>query len=259
MTKQGDPYQFGFWIQWILWFAGSLIIAALFWTQTLTWIFGSIQGPELTVAWAVAVFGSWFILVIPFMRKKERIWKRLNQDQEKAVDAWLLGMGGFIGILILSAFAWSFVYRSEITDNGLNRGWLKAVLVTWLVAMLPFLIVMYKKADQIFRQATIRQTEKPSLRSILVPREDRLLRDAVVQKIKSIEPALQDGHVVDVILNSGERVPRVFVLKEREILGIYDQEQMNFTALDVIDVEAVDSAGMNYFDASKWLRLDGRI
>src|SRR5437773_125999 len=113
MRSLQDRYGFLFWLKWILWFAGSFIISAIFWTLLIKGIFHEIKGPELTLTWAVSVFGSWFILVIPFMRKKEQIWKRLNSDQEKAVDAWLLGMGVLIGLLIASSFGWSFVFRSE--------------------------------------------------------------------------------------------------------------------------------------------------
>ena len=87
-----DQYGFKFWLGWIVQFAGSFIAAVLFWTFSLTALFGGIRGAEISITWAVAVFGSWFILMIPFMRKKERIWKRLNDDQEKATDAWLLGL-----------------------------------------------------------------------------------------------------------------------------------------------------------------------
>ena len=84
-----DRYGFLFWLRWIFLFAGSFVASALLWTQLFKSLFGAVAGPELTFTWVIAVFGSWFLLIIPFMRKKEQIWKRLNDDQEHAVDAWL--------------------------------------------------------------------------------------------------------------------------------------------------------------------------
>ena len=94
MRALKDRYGFLFWLRWIVSFAGSFVVSAAAWTFALQYAFGPIRGAELLITWTVAVFGSWFILVIPFMRKKERIWKRLNTDQESAVDAWLIGSVG---------------------------------------------------------------------------------------------------------------------------------------------------------------------
>ena len=136
-----DPFGFGFWLGWILWFAGALIVAAIVWTALLVLFFGRLEGNELYATWAVSVFGSWFVIVIPFMRKKERIWKRLNVDEERATSVWLRAMGLFIGLLISSAFLWSFLMRDKIfLDPGFHPEWLKAVISTWGILLIPFLI-----------------------------------------------------------------------------------------------------------------------
>ena len=118
------------------------------------------------LTWTVAVFGSWFILVIPFMRKKEQIWKRLNDDQEKSVDAWLTGVGIFIGAFVTSSFLWALVLKDRIVPNtpGLDPLWLKAVFSSWLVILIPLLVWMYRSADSIFRIANERQTREPAFR-----------------------------------------------------------------------------------------------
>ena len=154
-----DRYGFLFWLKWILWFAGSFIFAAVCWTALMKRLFVSIQGPELTLTWIVAVFGSWFILVIPFMRKKEQIWKRLNQDQERAVDAWFIGMSVFIGLLLASSLAWSIAYKDRlhsIAGHGMDMLWAKAVFSSWLLILIPFLVLMYRSADKIFKDAAER-------------------------------------------------------------------------------------------------------
>ena len=190
-----DRYGFFFWLKWILWFAGSFIIAVIFWTTVMQIAFGRIEGKELTITWSVAVFGSWFLLVIPFMRKKEQIWKRLNDDQEKAVDAWLLGMGLFIGLLIASAFFWSFWLRGNL--------WLKYVFATWLVILFPLLILMYRQADRIFKTAVVRQTYVPQFKSVTIEPSKRLLPQKMAEKIRTFAPTLSSGHVVTAVLKSG--------------------------------------------------------
>lgn len=263
MLKPGatlqDRYGFRFWLGWILWFAGSLVLSAAAWTAGMQMLWGSIRGPELTLTWALAVFGSWFLLVIPFMRKKEQIWKRLNDDQEKALDAWLKAMGLFIGLLILSALFWSYYHRVLLTapDHRAVSGlWLKQVAATWMVLFLPFLVWMYKKADNLFQVASARQTIKASFQSTMVERSKRLLSEEIQKKIKNVPPTLPRGHVLTLQLRNGERVPHVFVIDGREILGLYDRETIHFEAGDVEDI-AVEK-DIPVFEESKWLRLDGR-
>ena len=240
----------------------------------MTMAFGPVAGPELAITWAVAVFGSWFLLLIPFMRKKEQIWKRLNQDEEKAVDAWLTGMGIFIGLAIFSCLFWSAhflgntsgqvpavpLHRISVrTGSGLHREWAKAVFGTWLLLALPFLVWMYRKADRIFKAAVIRQAEMgPRFRSVFLEKTKRLLPPAASEKLKLLPPTLQGGHVVKAVLKDGRIVPNCFVLNSGELLGVYDRVQMDFDARDIVDVSAVSAAELPPYEESKWLRLDGR-
>lgn len=224
-------------------------------------LFGSLQGPELTTSWIVAVFGSWFILVIPFMRKKEQIWKRLNSDQERAVDAWFVGVGIFIGLLITSSLFWSLVFRARlhgVNGQGMDALWAKAVLGSWLVILLPCLILMYRKADTIFKDAVERQTYIPKFKSICIEGSQRFLPLAIVSKIKAFPQTLPGAHVVTVLLKDGRRVPHVFVLSNREILGIYGQSELSFVASDVEGVEMIEKEALPAYEESEWLRLDGK-
>jgi hypothetical protein len=255
MRAVRDRYGFFFWLLWIVWFAGSFILAALGWTGLLQAVFGKIEGPELTVTWVVATFGSWFLLVIPFMRKKERIWKRLNDDQERAVDAWLWGMSGFIGLLILSAFAWSLALREAIRPEGMQAAWAKAVFGSWLVILVPFLVLMYRKADAIFTRAVARQTYEPKYRTHFVERGKRLLPEPLAGRLKSVPPVLPNGHVVTLVLKNGRRIPHAFISRG-EVLGVYDLERPDFEARDIVDLEPLAAKDLPAYDEAKWLRLD---
>lgn len=260
MKNKRDPYGFQFWLGWIFQFAGSFLAAALFWTALLTWFFGKISEPEIVTVWAVAVFGSWFILITPFMRKKEQIWKRLNDDEEKAVDAFLQGISLFTGLLVLSSLGWSFVYKARIFSGktGFDPAWVKAVTGTWLFSLLPFLAVLYRKADRIFKNAEARQTNSaPKFRSIFIEKQKRFIPGEMAARLAKIPPALENGHVVHLILKDGRKIPHVFVINSKEVLGVYDRSELGFEMKEVADIELVDA--LPAYEEEKWLRLDGRI
>lgn len=260
MRALKDRYGFLFWLRWIFWFAGSFVVSAAVWTAGMKWAFGPIEGAELTMTWCVAVFGSWFLLLIPFMRKKEQIWKRLNDDQENAVDAWLFGMGIFIGLLIMSALIWNVVLRERIHHSaGFEPAWLKAVFATWLVILFPFLIFMYRKADSIFKTAVERQTYAPKFKSVAVDRAKRLLPRPVSEKLKVAPPTLRQGHVVTALLKDGRRISDVFILNNEEILGVYDRAELGFEGSDISGIEVTSPEKLPSYDESLWLRVDGQL
>lgn len=253
-----DLFGFRFWLAWILWFAGALILAVIFWTLFIQRLFGAVRGYELTLTWSLAVFGSWFLLLIPFMRKKEQIWKRLNVDQERALDAWLAGMGLFIGLLMASALFWSLRFRANLADTrSFHPEWLRSVLGSWLFLALPFLVVMYRSADRIFKTALLRQTQTgPRFRSIFIERSHRILSHGLAEKLGRIPETMEGAHLVHLLLKDGRRIPNVFILNRREILGVYDRTELGFDLKDAADLEAVRP--LPVFEESKWLRLDGR-
>ncbi len=253
-----DKFGFGFWLGWIVRFAGGLVLAAAAWTWFFTRVFGSIEGEEVVLTWCLAVFGSWFVLLVPFMRKKEQIWKRLNQDQEKAVDIWLKGMGVFIALLVASAAGWTLWLAGAVRAPGFQAVWLKAVLSTWLAAALPFLAWLYRQSDKLFRAALERQTKTgPAFRTQFVAKERRVLPAAIQSKLKDLPPVMDHGHVVSVTLRDGRRVPHVFVLNGAEILGVYDRTELGFEPADIIAVEEMPA--LPEYDEARWLRLDARI
>lgn len=256
IKMSNNKFGFTFWLSWIFWFAASFVIAAISWTGLLTWMFGPLRGFELTLTWSVAVFGSWFILITPFMRKKEQIWKRLNQDEERAADAWLTGLGIFIGLAIASCVGWNFYFRSS-GDTGFS--WLKAVITTWLILLLPFLVVMYRCADQIFKDAVIRQGEAPAhFRTAFLEKSKRVLSEKISQKLRAAPAVLEGGYVVTAILKEGRRIPHVFIHQGKEMLGVYDRVVIDFEAKDIENVEIVEVNNLPAYEESKWLRLDGR-
>lgn len=253
-----DRFGFQFWLFWILSFAGSFLFSAVFWTWCISRFLGNLAQPEILITWALSVFGCWFLILTPFMRKKEQIWKRLNQDQEKATTAWLKAMGAFIALLIMVCFFWSWQLRDQIAAApGFDRLWARNVFASWLVLVLPFLIYLYKKADEIYKAALKRQTHLgPQFQTSFLDQSKRLLPEAVAEKLRSFPETLQGGHVVNVVLKDGRKVPDVFVFRGQEILGIYNASAPSFEGNDIADFEPVTN--LPAYEESKWLRLDGR-
>ena len=253
-----DRYGFFFWLRWILAFAGSFVVSAMLWTAILTRIFGPIRGEELMLTWTVSVFGTWFILVIPFMRKKEQIWKRLNTDQEKAVDAWLMGMSCFIGLFVLSAFGWTWTLRTRIFPNraGFDGVWMKTVFSSWLTILIPLLIWMYRSADTLFRTANERQTYRPRFRTHWIEPKKRILPPQLADKIRKEKPTLPGAHVIDGRLKNGEMRRTLFVLGAKEVVGAYDPQELDFDATQLDDVIVLERSKLDTTDESKWVRFD---
>jgi len=257
-----DPFGFQFWLGWIVGFAACFFVSAGLWTLCLSAVFGEIKGSELTLTWSVAVFGTWFLFLAPFMRKKERIWKRLNYDQERAADLWLAGMALYIGVLIFSSFLWSLVFKSKLhlEGGGLHGPWLKAVLASWLCALIPFLIIMYRKADTLFKEAHQRQTHYgPQFKSTLIEKSARQLPADIEKQISNFPEMLENGRIVTLRLKDGREVHNVFVINSREIIGLYDCPAMDFSAKDVVEARAVLDSQLPQYEETRWLRLDGRI
>lgn len=255
-----DRFGFLFWLGWMTWFAASFLGSAAVWTFFLTWLFGSLEGEELTVTWSVAVFASWFMFLIPFMRKKEQIWKRINGDQERSLRLWFWGMGTFLSTAIVSSIFWSWKYRLDFGASGLYGPWSKAVFGTWLLMLLPFLAFMYRQADRIFKDAVMRQSQAgPRFRTVLIEKSKRLLTPDLCRKIRQTKPVMPEGHVVACILKDGRKIPNVFVVRGQEILGLYDRLTMDFSGEDIHDIEGGASKELPAYEEEKWLRLDGRI
>lgn len=253
-----DRYGFQFWLLWILGFAGSFLVAAVFWTLVITRFFGSLQQPELLVTWALSVFGCWFLILTPFMRKKEQIWKRMNNDQEKATTAWLGAMGLFIASLISICLFWDWKLKDRIfASPGFDGAWGKYVFSSWLLMTLPFLVFLYKKADQLYKAAVARQTQwGPKFQTGYMEKSKRQLPESISAKIRNFPETLKEAHVLNLKLKDGRTIPHVFVLRASEVLGVYDAKDFSYDLTQVVDAEPVEA--MPAYDESRWLRLDGR-
>ena len=259
-----------FW--WLLWIAvaiASFVFSAVVWTWLITNFAGEIKGGPLTILWASAVFGSWLLTMIPIIRARERYWNRLSPADETNVTWWI----GWIALTIAAFFAsagfWSWYFAKgggNMQDPGAAGRWVFAVFGTWMVALLPLIVVMYQKVDRAYENARLAreagEIKRPVPRSVYVDPSKRQLGEKLVQKLKEVPPTLKrgrlQGHLVHAILKDGRRYENIFVVNRNELLGIYGCVELPFEAREIADLEPAAPEKLPAFNESDWLRLDGR-
>ena len=260
---------FYWWLLWIAVAIGSFIFSAIFWTWFLNYFLGEIKGSLFTLFWVGAVFGSWLITMIPIIRAKERYWNRLSTEDETNVTWWI----GWIALTIATFFAsagfWTWYLAKNggnIQDPGAGRQWIFSVFGTWMVALVPLIVVMYQKVDRAYEKAR-EQREKREAgqlkpKTVYLDPSKRLLGESLANKLKRFPPTLKRGkmagHLVTATLKDGRKFQNVFVSNSQEILGIYDYNQLPFETGDIADLEPANLETLPSFSEDKWLRLDGR-
>ncbi|MDP3919991.1 MAG: hypothetical protein Q8R76_04195 [Candidatus Omnitrophota bacterium] len=171
----------------------------------------------------------------------------------------------WITLTIASFFIGAAFWTPIIADHfGSIRGskaafaWVAAVFGTWLIVLVPLIIVMYQKVDKAYEDVRIRRENAALVfRSISIDKAKRLLPAQLRDKIRGVPPSIERGHLVNVVLKDGRQIPNVFIADCKEILGIYDYTEYPFSGDEIHDIEVVDLAHPPQFRQSQWLRLDG--
>ena len=172
-----------------------------------------------------------------------------------------------VTFFIACAFWTPFIAKHVGTMNAPAAPvwWVTAVFGTWMVFLVPLIIVMYNKVDRAYEDARIQREkitfEKKSklspVRSVFIPEQERLLSDSLAKKVKKMPLTIKRGHLVHVILNNGRKVENVFILDDREVLGVYGHQKAPFQVSEIADILAVDLDGLPAFETGQWLLLDG--
>jgi uncharacterized membrane protein len=190
-------------------------------------------------------------------------------NKDKNTILWWIG---WIVLTIVSFFVSCWFWTGFIAKNvgpmsqsGVPILWVTAVFGSWMVLLVPLIVVMYNKVDRAYEDARIsretRQFEavrkEVNVRSVQVEEKDRLLPRELADKVKKMPEALRKGHLVSAVLKDGRRFDHVFIANRREVLGIYDQTQMPFRVSDIADLVPADLDKLPNFEENRWLRLDG--
>lgn len=193
-----------------------------------------------------------------------RMKDRPNTQSQKGSQTilwWVVWILLTIGSFFASAAFWTpFIAKrfGSIHETRHAVIWVASVFGTWMVILVPLIVVMYQKVDRAYEDARIRR-EKAALRfrSIMVEKPKRLLSSELAAKLKDVPETISGGHLVSLTLKDGRRIPLVFVAGREEILGIYDHTEMPFDGKDILDLETTDLADAPPFLTANWLRLDG--
>jgi len=192
----------------------------------------------------------------------------MNKQDNLAILWWV----GWIAVSILTFFVSCFFWTrfiaekvGPITQPGVAVLWVAAVFGTWMVMLVPLIIVMYQKVDKAYEDARIarekKQFEKKSslfkVKSVLVDETKRQLTKDLSKKMKSWPEAIRRGHLVTAILRDGRRIENVFVLNRQVVLGVYGVKEMPFQTEHIQDLEPSDLDHIPNFKSEDWLRLDG--
>jgi len=171
----------------------------------------------------------------------------------------------WITLTIVSFFAaaafWTPViakYLGSVRESRNAIIWVVAVFGSWMVFLVPLIVVMYQKVDKVYEDARIRREENANrFRSILIPEEKRRIASSISQKLASAAPTVNGGHLVNATLSNGSKIENVFISECREVLGVYNARELSFEGKDILDVELVDMNNPPAFLPALWLRLDG--
>lgn len=191
-----------------------------------------------------------------------------KKDDARTVFWWI----GWILLTIVSFFISCYFWTGFIAKNvgsidkpGVPILWVTAVFGSWMVLLVPLIILMYSKVDKAYEDARIaRETESSrkakltsGIKSIFVEPEKRILREELSRKLKEFPETLKKAHLVTAVLKDGRKIENVFVVNRKEVLGIYDSDALGFEMNDIADLELTDLDKLPDFKPEKWLRLDG--
>ena len=192
----------------------------------------------------------------------------MTKRGENTVLWWV----GWIFLTIASFFVSCFFWTGWIARHVGNMGqknaeilWLTAVFGSWLLLLVPLIIVMYSKVDKAYEDARIAreklsfEKEKSAwnVRSVLIEEKKRFLKPELAAKLKKIPQTIKHGHLVNVLLKNGRKIDHVFVLNKNEVMGVYDLATIDFEISDIVGLEPSNLDRLPAFETEKWWRFDG--
>lgn len=257
-----------FWLRWILTTIGGFLISFIFWNWLLfTKLGADFKKPGVAIGWLAAVFGSWFVILIPLMAKKEKVMGHMDKQDESTVTWWLIWIAMTIGSFFVAVWFWTpFIaeHLGPIRNPGISLIWVIAVFGSWLVALIPLMIFMYSKVDKAYEDARIRREgrrekfkDTVKIRAVLIPEAKRKIPAELTERLKKERETIKGGHLVNLVLKDGRKIENAFVAGRKELLGLYDQDEFTFEGNDIANLELVDLTNPPDFTQKRWLRLDG--
>lgn len=174
---------------------------------------------------------------------------------------WIVWISFTIGSFFVAAAVWTPVIAKHFGSIQQTRNaviWVAAVFGTWLVFLVPLIIVMYSKVDKAYEEARIRREKSANrFRSIAIDPEKRRIPKNLRLNLAKYPETIEGGHLVTVVLTNGREIQNVFIAHGEEVLGIYDAETMDFEGKDISEIRINNLENPGLFLTNQWLRLDG--
>lgn len=266
--KSNNAAGIWFWLRWILTTIGGFLVSFAFWNWLLfTKLGADFKNPGVAIAWLTAVFGSWFVILIPLMAKKEKVMGHMDKQDESTVTWWLIWISMTIGSFFVAVWFWTpFIaeHFGPIRNPGVSLIWIVAVFGSWLVALIPLMIFMYSKVDKAYEDARIRREgrrekfkDTVKIKAVLIPESKRKIPAELTERLKQERETIKGGHLVNLVLKDGRKIENAFVTGRKELLGLYDQDELTFEGNDIASLELADLTHPPDFTQKRWLRLDG--
>jgi len=191
-----------------------------------------------------------------------------SKKSDQTVLWWLVWIALTILTFFVAYYFWTWFISAHVGDmhqKGVPMLWVALVFGTWMIFLIPLIILMYNKVDRAYEDARITRENvvggvrraASGVKFISIPESERLLNAAVAQKIKKIPWTIKRGHLVTVTLKNGQRIDNVFVLDRQEVMGVYGYEEAPFRVEDIVDLTGIPEDYVPNFQTSRWLRFDG--
>ncbi len=190
----------------------------------------------------------------------------------KKSDNTVLWWIGWITLTILTFFAASWFWTGFIADHvgsmdkrGVQVLWVASVFGTWMILLVPLIVLMYNKVDRTYEDSRIRK-EEAALRARRtasgiafdpISEEERQLPAELAKKLKTVPWTIKRGHLVTASLKDGRTVENVFIVDRQEVVGVYGRDKAPFrSASEIADLEPADENKLPEFKTERWLRFD---
>ena len=190
----------------------------------------------------------------------------MTSNKDHSVLWWI----GWIALTIMTFFIPCYFWTKFIaervgpmTQPGVPILWITAVFGTWMLFLVPLVIVMYNKVDRAYEDARNRRerlakellASRFPVRAITVEEARRVLPKPLQKKLKRMPKTLKQGQLVSLEFKNGRRIENVFVFGGEEIVGVYGRTDFPFDAREAVGAELMGDARIQTVEYEKWLRL----
>ena len=186
------------------------------------------------------------------------------KKKENTVLWWIGWIVLSIASFFVSCYFWTGWIASHVgpmTQRGASVLWVSAVFGSWMLLLVPLIIVMYAKVDKAYEDARLarenKDPDKKTARRVSVDEKKRRLSPQLASKLTGFPEAIRHGHLVHARLKDGRQIQNVFILNKKEVLGVYGRAELDFNIQEIVDLEAADLNRLPLFETEQWMRLDG--